>query len=284
MAKNDKQTKKIIVIIGVIIAVVVGAFFATKIINGEFSEDYGQVSTTYDDYVKLAGKYNGYIDSTIKAAEDAVKDKDLGDDKTKLEELEAKKQELLSYKVEIKNRKPKNRNELIKENNRLIEATRKIDSTLNNGILRTEMVDEYIETFSTSGTKVSQLSKEISEIINEITEITAKREKDKAEMEKINNFLSNLDGAKFEESGTTLTVSKEEFKIHYVNNVDKVFKISDMQKIEQTSSGGYRFVVSGENETSVTGYTMYLEEAFDFSADGKEVTYCLDLGCSIFKR
>lgn len=108
--------------------------------------------------------------------------------------------------------------------------------------------------------------------------------KSNTEVSNVNDFLSRLDGVKLEDNGTTLTISKGQFKINYTNDREDVFKISDMLKIEQSEGGGYRFVVREEEQTSVTGYTMRTEEYFEILLDGTEATYCKDLGCSIFKR
>lgn len=108
--------------------------------------------------------------------------------------------------------------------------------------------------------------------------------KGNTEVSSVEDFLSRLDGVKLEDDGTTLTFSKEQFKINYVDGGEYTFKISDMLKIEQSEGGGYRFVVREEEQTSVTGYTMHTEESFEILLDGTEATYCKDLGCSIFKR
>lgn len=283
--KISKAQKIVGIGVTTVIVLMLGVALIPKVVNGEFSDDYGEVSTTYDDYVKVAEQYNSQIDSAVETADKAVEDAGLSSDAEEVKELEAKKEELLSYKIEIKETKPRNRDELIKETERMRAEAAKSDERLAGGFLKSDMVDEYLETYGRSGTKITALVAELRELTDQVVAIANQNAMEKAEMEKINAFLEKLEGAKFtyNNGSLTLTVSREQFAISG-DNRDKVYKISEMEKIAEDGEGGYRFTIKSYTTTTVTGYTINLSDAFHVYADGQVVDFVKDLGVEDFKR
>lgn len=268
MTKNSSKLNKKIVVIAsaVIIAVadVVATVFALN--NNRNSEEYVEQSEIYDRRIEIAKKVNSEILDSEQEATEAIS-QEVGDDKSRVEELSKNMEEILTYKIEIPENKTGELNQIKEDNKKLAESLNKIDENLAD--LSFEEVEQYTVA---KGRKVGVLSEKISSLVKEIKAQAEEYAKEKAAEEAkqkiLKGDLSAFEGT-YSDSGYSVVVKKDGF---YVGNGNRVFKTADMT-IEQGSSGSYIFETKPKTITSVTGYSMDMTNSFTISADGKTIEF-----------
>lgn len=268
MTKNSSKLNKKIVVIAsaVIIAVagVVATVFALN--NNRNSEEYAEQSEIYDRRIEIAKKVNSEILDSEQEATEAIS-QEVGDDKSRVEELSKSMEEILTYKIEIPENKTGELNQIKEDNKKLAESLNKIDENLAD--LSFEEVEQYTVA---KGSKVGVLSEKISSLVKEIKAQAEKYAKEKA-AEEAKQKISKGDLSAFEgtysDSGYNVVVKNDGF---YVGNGNRVFKTADMT-IKQGSSGSYIFETKPKTITSVTGYSMDMTNSFTISADGKTIEF-----------
>ncbi|MBR1802087.1 hypothetical protein IJ768_02570 [Candidatus Saccharibacteria bacterium] len=268
MTKNSSKLNKKIVVIASAVVIAVAGVVATvfALNNNRNSEEYAEQSEIYDRRIEIAKKVNSEILDSEQEATEAIS-QEVGDDKSRVEELSKSMEEILTYKIEIPENKTGELNQIKEDNKKLAESLNKIDENLAD--LSFEEVEQYTVA---KGSKVGVLSEKISSLVKEIKAQAEKYAKEKAAEEAkqkiLKGDLSAFEGT-YSDSGYNVVVKNDGF---YVGNGNRVFKTADMT-IKQGSSGSYIFETKPKTITSVTGYSMDMTNSFTISADGKTIEF-----------
>ncbi len=268
MTKNSSKLNKKIVVIAsaVIIAVagVVATVFALN--NNRNSEEYAEQSEIYDRRIEIAKKVNSEISDSEQEANEAIS-QEVGDDKSKIEELGKNKEEILTYKIEIPKNKAGELNQIKEDNEKLAESLNKIVENL------ADLSSGEVEKYTVArDSKVGVLSEKISSLVKEIKVQAEKYAKEKAAEEAkqkiLKGDLSAFEGT-YSDSGYNVVVKSDGF---YASNGSRVFKTADMT-VKQGGNGSYIFETKPKTITSVTGYSKSITNSFTISADGKTIEF-----------
>ena len=268
MAKSkSKLNKKIIAIIGAAVVAVAGVVAAVFIINNNRnSEEYAEQSEIYDRRVAVAEKVNSAISDSEKSA-DEVASQEVGDDKSKVEDLSTKKKELGDYKIEIPESKATSLDGIKKDNEKLAEALNKVEDNLAD--LSSEKVEGFkIGKDSKLGILIEKMASLVEEIKVQVQKYAEQKAAEEAKQKILSGDLSAFVGTYSDGSGYKVVIKNNEFSV----SGNRVYKAKDM-KISQVGNGSYYFETKKQTITSVTGYTMDISNSFTISADGRTMEF-----------
>lgn len=267
MAKSSsKLNKRVIAIMSAAIIAVVGVMATVFALNNNRnSEEYVEQSEIYDRQVAVAEKVNSAISDSEKSAEEAIS-QEVGDDKSKIEDLNSKKEELSSYRIEIPESKTTGLNGIKKDNEKLAEALNKVEDNLAN--LSSEEVGEFkIAKESKLGVLIENITSLVEEIKAQAQKYAEQKAAEEAKQKILSGDLSAFVGT-YNDSGYKVIIKNNEFHV----SGSRVYKAKDM-KISQTNNGSYLFETEKKALTTVTGYTTYMSNSFTISADGKTIEF-----------
>ena len=268
MTKNSsKLNKRVIAIVGAAIIAVVGVVATAFVLNNNRnSEEYAEQSEIYDKQVAVAEKVNSAISDSEKSAEEATS-QEVGDDKSKIEDLNNKKEELNSYRIEIPESKTTSLDGIKKDNEKLAEALNKVEDNLAN--LSSEEVGEFkIAKESKLGVLIENIANLAEEIKAQAQKYAEQKAAEEAKQKILSGDLSAFEGIYSDNSGYKVIIKNNEFSV----SGNRVYKVKDM-KISQVGNGSYYFETKKQTITSVTGYTMDISNSFTISADGRMIEF-----------
>lgn len=245
--------KKAIVIVSIIIALlIIGIVSAIIIINtnNKNKEEFDKQTEIHNRYIKISEKINSIIDDSVKPIEEVI-NKDIGEDKTKIDELNTKKEEILKYKIKNYNKKINSLNKLKEENKKIEKSLNNIDEKLIN------LKDEEIENYTISEeSQINVLSNEITKLIEEVNTLATKQAEKKAQEEIKAKEIAEKQayvGTYKNQSGTTLTITmSENGQLTLKNNYDYSYTLN---KSNLYNKGN--FLYNTYKPDSLTCYALY---------------------------
>ena len=270
-------------IIGVLVLLVIGVSSFLIINNNEKKkndEEFNKQKEVYDRYTKIAERINDIINGIIKPLEEAVL-KDIGDDKTKIDELNSKKEELLKYVININSKEITDLNELKESTKKLEESLKNVDEKL------IDLKENEIKNYTLNEENpINEISDEITKLIEEVNTLAKKQAEKKAKEELkqkiLSGDLSSFEGKYKMGENNYLTIKNNAFV--FSGAYSKTYKTSEMKKITQEKDGSYKFLVLNETLTLIYGDKFDSETFFQISTDSKEVTFCEGLGCDLYTK
>ena len=181
------KKKTIFIILGIVLVLVaagITTFVVIKNNNAKEKAAFDNAIKIFEKYKKISEKVNGIINEGINSVASAIT-KEVGEDKSKINELVNKKEELAKYLISIDNKKYNNTKDVNKAIDNLKKVLVNVDSKL------IDIKEEDIEKLVIDEkSKVSSIKKEMAKLTKEVND----QAKDYSEKSKYVGTYKNKDG------------------------------------------------------------------------------------------
>lgn len=240
--------KKLIIVFIVVAVLIIGIVSIVFMVNNsKIQKEFKEQEDIYDKYVEISEKINNIIDDNLKPIDEATH-KDIGTDKTKINELISKKEELEKYKTKINTNKITNLDKLKEEIQNLENSLKNIDEELI--ILKREEIKDYT---LKENNKIILISKDITKLIEEINTLATKQEEKKKELEEKQQYVGTYKNS----SGNILTViisDDEQLNLKTYYNTSYVMTKKNDKYLSSNPSDldGYTLFPIGKNIDGLT--------------------------------
>lgn len=243
--ETKKKNKKIFIILGTILIALIAAGVAVFLIldnntKKKNKELFDKLLLQYNTYVKIAEKVNDVIKETILPIEEATK-KDVGEDKTIINNLISKKDALLKYNIVIDKKKFVDKKEIEKAINVIKEALIKVDENIINS-----KVEDVENVINKEGSNINTIKNESEKLIKDVN-TAADKEKERKEIEET---FAKYAGTYINPYGGDTITLKNDGTLIYANG-----KLKEKPESIKKDKNGIIDVKTGTNKT-VTGYKV----------------------------